>query len=144
MAKSTNVRYTYATFAHDAITLSQGGEIENMEAFGAKARALLESQENRAEYARANPPKREAKGPSEASLAMADKIAKVLNSKPMTAAEINAALNADIPAMTMNNFIKLIPDAEKLEQKVTRQIETVLDNGEKGVETRTYAAYVRR
>ena len=90
-----------------------------------KLEGMVEQEVKRAEYSATHRKPSQAKGPSEATKAVAAEIARVLNGTPLTAAEINAVLGTDYPALKVANAVKFIPGAQS--QKVTR--ETVGKNG---------------
>ena len=90
-----------------------------------KLEAMIQQEVKRAEYSATHRKPSQAKGPSEATKAVAAEIAAVLTDTPMTATEINEVLGTDYTALRVSSAIKFIPGAQS--QKVTR--ETVGKNG---------------
>lgn len=112
MATNNTSKYTYAAFATEVMGIVKG-EIALTPAIAervtAKAAALLAAQENKAAYNAAHPKKSAAKGASADTQAKAKAIEGVLSAEPMTAAEINAALNTEYTALQVANAVKFIP-----------------------------------
>lgn len=117
MAKTS--RYTYEDFANEAIALARGEAITLPNRFIEKAEALIATQQTKKEYNAKNPKKSTAKGASEATKALASKIAEVLTGTPQTGAEINVALNSDYTALQIANACKFIEGVEST--KVIRE-----------------------
>lgn len=135
MAKTT--KYTYVTFAEDAIRLANGETLNDTEAFIAKANDLINAQKNKAEYNKNNPKKSTAKGASEATKANAEAISAVLTATPMTSAEINEAIGKELSPLQVSNAIKFIEGVEK-----TQVVRTTVNS--KGLKAeKPYAAYFR-
>lgn len=108
---TTSTKYTYAAFASDVIALA-AGEIELTAELSAKLTAkasdLLTAQVKKAEYNAAHKSTKAPKGASPETKAKADAIRKVLNTTPMTAAEISTAVGTDYTALQVANAVKYI------------------------------------
>lgn len=134
---ATNTKYTYIDFANEAIALAKGEPIKDIKVFIEKAEALLATQESKKEYNAKNPKKATAKGASEETRTKANAIQSVLTAEPMTATEINKALNADYTALQVANAVKFIDGVQST--KVIR--ETVNAKGLK--QQKEYTAYFK-
>lgn len=135
MAKTT--KYTYVTFAEDAIRLANGETLNDTQAFIDKANDLINAQRNKAEYNKNNPKKSTAKGPNETTQANAKAIEAVLTAEPMTAAEISTAIGKELSALQVSNAVKFIDGVDKT--KVIRTTEN-----SKGLKAdKEYTAYFR-
>ncbi len=141
MAKTT--RYTYLTFANEVKEILEGTlEItpEVVERMTAKADDLIAAQTAKKEYNAANPRKSAAKGPSETTKALAEKISEVLGKgeeTARTAAEINALLETDLSPLQIATAVKFVEGATSC--KVIRE---ALNN--KGLRSeREYTAYFK-
>jgi hypothetical protein len=137
-----NSRYTYVNFANDVIRITNGETLtaEELTRIREKAGDLLTTQNNKAEYNKANPKKATAKGASEATQANANAIGAILpndSDNAMTAADINTALGTEFTALQVANAVKFIDGATST--KVIR--ETVNGKGLKA--EREYTAYFR-
>lgn len=117
MANTT--KYTYVTFAQEAIALANGEAITDTARFIEKANALIATQTNKAAYNAANPKKTAAKGASADTQAKAAQIGAILDTTPKTAAEINALLGTDYTALQVANAVKFIEGATSV--KVIRE-----------------------
>lgn len=135
---TTTSKYTYASFASDVIALANG-EIELTADLAAKLTAkandLLTAQVKKAEYNAAHKSTKAPKGASAETKAKADAIRKVLNTTPMTAAEISAAVGTDYTALQVANAVKYIEGVKSC--KVVR--DTVNAKGLKA--QKEYTAY---
>src|SRR5215510_11690691 len=134
MANST--KYTYVTFANEAIALANGTPLTDVARFIEKATALIATQESKSAYNKANPKKSTAKGASEDTKAKAAQIAGVLNTEPLTASDINELLGTEYTALQVANAVKFIEGATST--KVIR--ESVNAKGLKA--QKEYTAYV--
>lgn len=108
---ANNTKYTYVTFAQEAIALANGETITDTARFIEKANALIATQTNKAAYNAANPKKATAKGASEDTKAKAAQIGAILDTTPRTASEINALLGTDYTALQVANAVKFIDGA---------------------------------
>lgn len=110
MATNTS-KYTYTMFASEVIGIVEGSvEVTPAvrERVTLKANDLLNAQAVKKAYNAEHPRKNQAKGASAETMAKVNAIKGVLSSTPMTAAEINAALDADYTALQVANACKFI------------------------------------
>lgn len=128
--------YTYSQFALDVIALLNGEKVSaDKDTIAEKAQALYNAQVKKAEYNASHPRKSTAKGPSEATKAVAENLKKVLNQTPKTTAEINAELGTTYTALNVANALRFVDNVKST--KVIR--ETVNSKGLKA--QREYTAY---
>lgn len=117
MAKTTNARYTYITFAEEVKAIVNGtltvtDEIKAR--VNEKAQALIDTQTSKKAYNADHPKKSTAKGASADTQEKANAISAVLANVPegaMTASEINAELGTEYTALQVANAIKFIEGA---------------------------------
>lgn len=104
-------KYTYTDFASEVIGIVNG-KIEVTDTIKsrvtAKANDLLSAQLTKKQYNAEHPRKNAAKGASAETMAKVNAIKGVLTASPMTAADINAALDADYTALQVANACKFI------------------------------------
>lgn len=143
MAKNTNTRYTYITFAEEVKALIAGTiqlTPEIATRVTEKANDLIATQTAKKTYNAENPKKSTAKGASEDTKAKATAISSVLPNTAetaITATEINAILETEFTALQVANAVKFIDGATAT--KVIR--ETV--NGKGLKQQKEYTAYFR-
>lgn len=143
MAKNTNTRYTYITFAEEVKGLIAGTvqlTPEIATRVTEKANDLIATQSAKKDYNANNPKKSTAKGASEETKAKADLISSVLPNSAdtaMTASELNETLETEFTALQVANAVKFIEGATAT--KVIR--ETV--NGKGLKQQKEYTAYFR-
>ena len=131
-------QYTYAQMVED---LQGYVEISEIIPEAKKAQildklaALAESYAKRKDYAATHRKPSQAKGPGEATLAIAKEVESVLTDTPMTSAEIAEALGTDYSPLRIANAAKYIAGAQS--QKVVREV--VDKNGLR--QERQYTAY---
>lgn len=100
-----------------------------------KLEGMIAQEVKRAEYSATHRKPSQAKGPGEATLAIAKEVESVLTDTPMTSAEIAEALGKDYSPLRIANATKYIAGAQS--QKVVR---AVVDKNGLHVE-RQYTAY---
>ena len=100
-----------------------------------KLEGMVAQEVKRAEYSATHRKPAKAKGPSEATKAVAAEISAVLTDTPMTTAEINEILGTDYTALRVSNAAKFIPGVQS--QRVVRP--TVGKNGLRA--EKEYTAY---
>ena len=100
-----------------------------------KLEGMIAQEVKRAEYAATHKKPSQAKGPGEATLAIAKEVESVLTDTPMTSAEIAEALGKDYSPLRIANAAKYIAGAQS--QKVVREV--VGKNGLR--QERQYTAY---
>lgn len=143
MAKNTNTRYTYITFAEEVKELVSGKLTLTAEIAARvtdKANDLIATQSAKQTYNANNPKKSTAKGASEETKAKADLINSVLPTTmemAMTASELNESLGTEFTALQVANAVKFIEGATAT--KVIR--ETV--NGKGLKQQKEYTAYFK-
>lgn len=117
MAKNTNTRYTYITFAEEVQAIVSGKltvTAEIAQRVSEKAQALIDTQTSKKTYNADHPKKSTAKGASADTQEKANTISAILAKAPegaMTASEINAELGTDYTALQVANAIKFIEGA---------------------------------
>lgn len=120
MAKNTNARYTYISFAEEVQAIVNGKLTVTDEIrarVNEKAQALIDTQTSKKTYNAEHPKKSTAKGASADTQAKADAITAVLPDNAdnaMTAAEINAELGTEYTALQVANAIKFIEGATSI------------------------------
>lgn len=100
-----------------------------------KLEGMIAQEVKRAEYAATHKKPSQAKGPGEATLAIAREVESVLTDTPMTSAEIAEALGKDYSPLRIANASKYIAGVQS--QKVVREV--VGKNGLR--QERQYTAY---
>lgn len=140
MAKTTS-RYTYVLFGEEVKALCATAlqlkaiDAATFERMTEKADALIGTQAKKAEYNKANPKKATAKGASEKTQILVDKLVGILSSEPMTTAEISEVLGEKLEALQVSNAMRYVPNSDK-----TKVIRTTTND--KGLTSqKEYTAY---